>query len=134
MVQSSKVPNGEIERMVQSDDTRAQTIVHMRSMFQDLMWYTGDRDPSVVFCDVLSELSSATTKFAPMNSAHEGWAVIAEEFDELWDEVKKKQAKTRLHKNLGGRDVQAMRKEAIQVAAMAIRFVIDVCDGGRGQK
>lgn len=54
------------------------------------------------------------------NSAHEGYAVILEELDELWDEVKKNGQK---------RDIQKMRDEAIQVAAMAMRFVIDVCGG-----
>lgn len=34
----------------------------------------------------------------------------------------------------GNRDVRAMRAEAIQVAAMAIRFVKDVCDALGGQR
>lgn len=72
-----------------------------------------------------NELVEAMNTYPPMNSAHEGWAVIREEVDELWDEVKAKQ---------GQRDVEKMRKEAIQVAAMAMRFVIDVCSGDRGQK
>ena len=62
------------------------------------------------------ELWKARRKFAPMNGPHEGYAVILEELDELWEEVKaKKQDKAR------------MREEAIQVAAMAARFVEDVC-------
>jgi hypothetical protein len=52
-----------------------------------------------------------------MNSAHEGFAVLAEEVDELWDHVKVKQGK---------RDVPEMVYEAVQVAAMALRFIIDV--------
>ena len=55
----------------------------------------------------------------PMRSAHEGYAVILEELDELWDEVKKNPSK---HPRLK----EAMRSEAIQVAAMAVRFIIDV--------
>lgn len=51
------------------------------------------------------------------NSAHEGFAVLKEEVDELWDEVRTRD-----------RDMQAMREEAIQVAAMALRFIEDVCD------
>lgn len=51
------------------------------------------------------------------NNPHEGWAVIFEELDELWDEVKKKR---------GGRD-DAARKEAIQIAAMAIRYATELC-------
>ena len=56
-----------------------------------------------------------------MQSAHEGYAVLLEEVDELWDEVKKNPSK------YAHRD-KDMRKEAIQIAAMAIRFVLDVCD------
>jgi hypothetical protein len=52
-----------------------------------------------------------------MNSAHEGYAVLAEEVDELWDHVKVQQGK---------RDVVEMTYEAVQVAAMALRFIVDV--------
>jgi hypothetical protein len=63
-----------------------------------------------------AELARARAKHAPMHGPHEGYAVILEELDELWDEVKAQvQDKTK------------MRKEAIQVAAMAARFVEDVC-------
>ncbi len=64
---------------------------------------------------VLAELLRARAMFGPMASAHEGYAVILEELDELWWEVKH------------GDDREAMAREAIQVAAMAIRFVADVC-------
>lgn len=64
-------------------------------------------------------------KFAPMNSAHEGFAVLAEEVDELWVHVKTNQKK---------RDLEAMRKEAIQVAAMAVCFANEVCDEIAGRK
>lgn len=59
------------------------------------------------------------------SSAHEGYAVLLEEVDELWDHVKTKQSK---------RDLAAMRKEAIQVAAMALRFAADGVDEGRGRE
>jgi len=36
--------------------------------------------------------------------------------------------------NQSRRDLDGMRREAIQVAAMAVRFVRDVCDGNRGRK
>jgi NTP pyrophosphatase (non-canonical NTP hydrolase) len=77
-----------------------------------------------ILLDVRREFGDATKKFGPFNSAHEGFAILKEEVDELWDEVKAKQ---------GARDLAKMRKEAIQVAAMAIRFVHDICDGGREQ-
>lgn len=78
----------------------------------------------IVLGDVLAELDSAQANFPPMNSAHEGFAILKEEVDELWEEIRAKQ---------GARDLEAMEKEAIQVAAMAVRFVVDVCQGGKGQ-
>ena len=66
---------------------------------------------------VREEVENAMTLWPPMHSAHEGYAVIIEEMDELWDHVKTNQK----HRDLG-----KMRKEAIQLAAMATRFVIDV--------
>jgi len=62
---------------------------------------------------VLQELEDATEKFGAFNSAHEGWAVIKEEMDELWDEVKR---------NDRARQIE----EAIQVAAMALRYLVDM--------
>lgn len=67
--------------------------------------------------DVAAELDKARSKFADFNSSHEGWAVIYEEVDELWREVQSK-----------GRTRESMRGEAVQIAAMAIRFIEDVCD------
>jgi len=69
--------------------------------------------------DVVDELAQARAKFPAFNSAHEGYAVILEELDELWLEVQKKD-----------RSQKFMRKEAMQVAAMAIRFMEDICAGG----
>jgi hypothetical protein len=63
--------------------------------------------------EVLAELDSATAKFSTFHSSHEGYAILKEEVDELWDEVK------------ANRPNRA-REEAIQVAAMAIRFLIDL--------
>jgi len=68
--------------------------------------------------EVEKELTRAVKMHGPMHSAHEGWAVIKEEMDELWAEIMKK-------KEL--RNQENMREEAIQIAAMAARFVIDVC-------
>ncbi|GGJ13989.1 hypothetical protein [Neoroseomonas lacus] len=68
------------------------------------------------------EVARAETLWPPIHSAHEGYAVILEEFDELKEHVWANQKR---------RDVVAMRKEAVQLAAMAVRFLRDVCDGGR---
>lgn len=51
-----------------------------------------------------------------MASPHEGYAVILEELDELWDEVCAQSC-----------DLAKARKEAAQVAAMGIRFLMDLC-------
>lgn len=72
-----------------------------------------------------TEAIRASAAYAAFNSAHEGFSVLNEEVDELWDHVKVKQ---------GRRDIEAMKKEAVQVAAMALRFIVDVCNDERGQK
>jgi len=66
---------------------------------------------------ILEEFSSASLKYGKFNSAHEGYAILLEEVDELWDEVKKKSSQ---------RDGKAMTQEAMQVAAMAMRFMVDM--------
>lgn len=70
---------------------------------------------------VLDFLEKAVKKHPPMNTPHEGYAVILEEVDELWDEVKKQS---------GGHGPEAV-KEALQVAAMAIRFILDTVPPSR---
>lgn len=60
-----------------------------------------------------------------MNSAHEGYGVMLEEFEEL---------KAHVFTNQKRRDLDAMRKEAIQVAAMAMRFAADICNEERGRR
>jgi tetrahydromethanopterin S-methyltransferase subunit G len=96
---------------------------------------------------VLQELDSATGKFGAFNSTHEGYAVILEEMDELEDEVERirgewnyKEIKDRFNKikkslNFLWGDIKdqkseesrrRMLSEAIQVAAMSIRFIHDI--------
>jgi len=65
---------------------------------------------------VETEYIRATAKFGKFNTPHEGYAVLLEEVDELWEEVK-----------CNPRCPERMQKEAIQVAAMAIRFLVDCC-------
>jgi hypothetical protein len=69
----------------------------------------------------VNEYRRASERYEPFHSAHEGWAVLKEEVDELWEEVKKSPKK---------RDMDKMRAEAVQCAAMSIRFIIDCCNGG----
>lgn len=71
---------------------------------------------NVAITEVVAEFYRAAESHPKFNSAHEGYAVILEEVDELKAEVWKRHHEREL-----------MRKEAIQVAAMAIRFLVDVC-------
>lgn len=64
------------------------------------------------------ELVSARTKHArDINSPHEGYAVILEEVDELWTEVKLQTS---------ARDPAEMLKELTQIAAMCARMATDL--------
>lgn len=67
--------------------------------------------------EVENELRNATRKFGAFASPHEGYAIIKEELDELWEEIKKQH---------DDRTKERMREEAKQVAAMALRFMIDL--------
>lgn len=67
---------------------------------------------------VLKELQRAHRKYSRFHSAHEGIAVIEEEFIELRAEVFRREKK---------RDYAAMEAEAIQLAAMSLRFMMDIC-------
>lgn len=77
---------------------------------------------------VMAELTRATDKFPEFHSAHEGIAVLEEEFFELKELVYTNPAKQeawgpfvvdreRMHRSL-------MRAEAVQTAAMALRFLM----------
>ena len=63
--------------------------------------------------EVEEEFDHAVYSFPPFSSMHEAYAVLLEEVDELWDEVK-------------ASNFKLARREAIQVAAMAMRFVKDL--------
>ncbi len=64
--------------------------------------------------DILNEFNKAFDKYGHFASFHEGFAVMKEEVDELWDHVKTNESK---------RNKEEMRKEAIQVAAMALKII-----------
>lgn len=70
-----------------------------------------------IAAEIAAEVKRAESKHAPMNSPHEGWSVIFEELEELREHVR---ADT-------GRSTEA-RKEAIQVAAMGLRYVLNLCE------
>ena len=74
-----------------------------------------------IVADIHLEFKVATKQYPKFNSRHEGYAILDEERFELWLEVMKNHV----------RDPEAkikMRKEAVQVAAMAMRFIYDCCD------
>jgi len=75
----------------------------------------------VILSAVRREVTRARPLYPPFHSQHEGAAVIKEECDELWDCIK-------ASKGLHADGVTGL--EAMQVAAMAIRFVADLCDDG----
>lgn len=82
-------------------------------------------DPTVRQLDSIlravgDEVLRALDKFPPFNSPHEGYAVIKEELEELWDEVKANRGRTR-----------EARDEAVQIAAMAVRYVLDLREEAR---
>lgn len=76
-----------------------------------------DTDVTKALRAVGQEVMRARSSHGKFASAHEGYSVILEELDELWCEVKRKQST---------RDVKKLRAEAVQVAAMAVRFLTDV--------
>lgn len=67
--------------------------------------------------EVANEFLWASSRYPPHNSAHESCAILQEEYEELWDEVKMK-----------SHNKKKMRKEAVQIAAMAMRFIYDVIE------
>jgi len=61
---------------------------------------------------VLKNIQKAESKFDNFHSAHEGYGIIKEEFEELWDEIK-----------LKSHNYKRMYEEASDVACTAIRFM-----------
>lgn len=65
--------------------------------------------------EVLREKQRAQRLYPRFNSAHEGYAIALEEFDELWQEV--------MVKHTEASRPFRMRREAMQAAAMLLRFI-----------
>lgn len=79
-----------------------------------------ERDPAKAFVAAVGqELEIARLSHAPINSLHEGYAVILEECDELWAEVKKRSR---------DRNPGRIYAELVQIAAMAQRMAEDVVE------
>ena len=73
----------------------------------------------------LAEARQSAQKWPAYNSAHEGFGVLLEEVDELKAHVWTRQPK---------RDLAAMRAEAQQIAAVALRFAAEVCNEDVGRR
>ncbi len=81
-----------------------------------------DYDYNSKLSDVLKSIESEVLKAkqhfpADFHNQHEAYAVILEEVEELWAEIKKN------HKNY---DFPAQRKEATQAAAMMTRMLVEL--------
>lgn len=74
-----------------------------------------------ILAAVEHEFNRANDKHPPMNSHHEAYAVISEEFNtEYWAEVCKGGSKPR--------DPEALKLELIHTAAMCVRALHDLCE------
>jgi hypothetical protein len=68
--------------------------------------------------DVAAEIARARAKHAPIHSLHEGYAVLLEELDELWERVRMP--------NTDHRGDTPTYRELVQIGAMAQRVAEDV--------
>jgi len=66
---------------------------------------------------VESELKRARKLHGPVYSIHEGAAILLEEVDEMWDEVKKKTKE---------RDLENLLTELVQISTVAQKMAEDV--------
>lgn len=73
----------------------------------------GPDTPENIAQAILGEYRRARLRFDPLRGPHEGYAVILEELDEAWDEIK-------------ANNLPKARKEMLQVAAMALAFLVEV--------
>lgn len=65
-----------------------------------------------------AEYNRASKLYPRFHSNHEGYAVIKEEIDELWDAIKKEK---------GVKGNKQIKHELIQIGAMVIRYLDNLC-------
>lgn len=106
LINSAKVLNG---------TTITEEDIYFRSQ---LRYNTAVKSDSLttLLGQVEAEYKRASALHGNFSSTHEGYAVLKEEVDELWDGIKKNDSK------------RLLKEEAIQIAAMAIRFCTDICE------
>lgn len=101
---------------------------------------------AVTLREIGLEYLKSRTVHDPFRGPHEGYAVLLEELDELWETVKAWKSERQLNRvymerlanaheghaivltvdEMNDDQMQAMRKEARHVAAMALAFLIEV--------
>jgi hypothetical protein len=69
-----------------------------------------------ILVDILEEFDNASENFPKMASPHEGYAIIKEELEELWHEIKNNKKK---------KSRERARLEGLQTAAMSLRLLYD---------
>ncbi len=79
-----------------------------------------------LFAEVSARVIDKLREHGEYSSIHEAWAIIKEELDELWDEVRRKKPL---------RDPFQIRHECIDIAAAALKTAFTFgaegpCDGG----
>lgn len=65
--------------------------------------------------DILEEIVRGQLLHGDVLSLREGWGILQEEMDELWDAIK-------------ANDEDAVSEESVHVAAVALRIVLDVVE------
>lgn len=68
-----------------------------------------------LLAEIKTELEKGIRLHGLNVSTHESYAILLEEMDELWDEIKKR-----------FQDKTAIKEEAIQVSAMALKLIISM--------
>jgi NTP pyrophosphatase (non-canonical NTP hydrolase) len=74
--------------------------------------------PDEALKQIEEEFFRASDLYPDLHSNHEAYAVIKEEVDELWDAIKESK---------GTRGNNQIRHELIQVGAMVVRYLNNLC-------
>lgn len=130
-IESLRIQNTELQHDLGNERTKVQALERRlkETERENLKWREGDlylrealakaTAQHTTGVEFAVELDQARRKFPTMASAHEGYAIILEALDEVWDIVKQKQTE---------RDYAKLRKETVQLGAMVLAFLIEVVD------
>lgn len=78
------------------------------------------KDLTKISQEIMREAVRARDRYSPYNSLHEAYAVLKEEIEEFWTEVKKRP---------NNRFKKSIRKEVIQIGAVSMLILMDLLDG-----